>query len=66
MLIALPGVPRELFYLLEHAVLPWLAARFPAMGAIHARVLHGRLVGRGYIGDCAKRWFKFPIPNPLA
>ena len=38
-LIALPGVPRELFYLLEHAVLPWLAARFPAMGAIHARVL---------------------------
>ncbi len=48
-LIALPGVPRELFYLLEHAVLPWLAARFPAMGAIHARVLHVAGLGESVV-----------------
>ena len=48
-LIALPGVPRELFYLLEHAVLPWLAARFPALGAIHARVLHVAGLGESVV-----------------
>ncbi len=43
--ISLPGVPREMEYLLEHRVLPYLRERFGLTGCIKARVL--RTIGMG-------------------
>lgn len=43
--ISLPGVPRELEYMLEHAVLPYLRQRITLPAVIHSRVL--RTVGIG-------------------
>jgi len=43
--ISLPGVPREMKYLLEHAVIPYLRERFNLTSIIKARVL--RTVGIG-------------------
>jgi nicotinamide-nucleotide amidase len=43
--ISLPGVPREMEYLLEHAVLPYLRDRFDLRAVIKARVL--RTAGMG-------------------
>ncbi|MBI3158568.1 MAG: CinA family nicotinamide mononucleotide deamidase-related protein [Chloroflexi bacterium] len=39
-IICLPGVPREMEYLLEHAMLPYLRERYALTGTIRARVLH--------------------------
>lgn len=44
-LIALPGVPRELEYMLEHAVVPFLKTRFQLASVIRSRTL--RTVGIG-------------------
>ncbi len=44
-IIALPGVPREMEYLMEHAVLPYLRERFHLHGIIKVRIL--RTVGIG-------------------
>lgn len=38
--ICLPGVPREMKYLLEHEVMPYLIRVFPATDVIKTRVLH--------------------------
>jgi len=38
--ISLPGVPREMEYLFNHDVLPYLRQRFDLRGVILARVLH--------------------------
>ncbi len=38
--ISLPGVPKEMEYLFQHAVLPMLRERFDIHGIILARVLH--------------------------
>jgi nicotinamide-nucleotide amidase len=43
--ISLPGVPRELEYMLEHAVLPYLRQRMTLPAVIHSRTL--RTVGIG-------------------
>lgn len=54
-LVALPGVPREMHHLLETAVLPWLAGRFAPLDRISVRVLHTAGLGEsaidGRIGD---------------
>jgi nicotinamide-nucleotide amidase len=50
-IIALPGVPREMEYLLEHAVLPYLSQRFKLASVIKARVLHTAGVGESQIDD---------------
>ncbi len=39
-LICLPGVPREMEYLLQAAVIPWLKDHYPLSGVIKAKVLH--------------------------
>lgn len=49
--IALPGVPREMEYLLENAVLPYLRTRYQLTGLIKARVLHTVGVGESQIDD---------------
>lgn len=43
--IALPGVPREMEHLLEHAVIPYLQERFGLQGLIKTRIL--RTAGAG-------------------
>lgn len=48
-IIALPGVPREMEYLYEHAVLPYLRRRFNLSGVIKARVLHTSGAGESQI-----------------
>ncbi len=43
--IALPGVPREMEHLMDHAVIPYLRKRFGLQGVIKARIL--RTAGAG-------------------
>jgi nicotinamide-nucleotide amidase len=50
-IISLPGVPREMEYLLGHAVLPYLRQRYQLSGIIKARVLHTAGVGESQIDD---------------
>lgn len=44
-IISLPGVPREMMYLLDHAALPYLASKFDLRDVIVVRTLH--TVGEG-------------------
>lgn len=48
-IIALPGVPREMDYLLEHAVIPYLKNRYDLHGVIKTRLLHTAGVGESQI-----------------
>ncbi len=50
-IISLPGVPREMEYLLENAVLPYLNEHFSLVGTIKARVLHVASVGESVIDE---------------
>ena len=50
-IIALPGVPREMEYLMQNAVLPYLRERYRLQGVIKARVLHTAGVGESTIDD---------------
>jgi len=49
MVISLPGVPREMEYLMQNAVLPHLQERYPDLGVIKARVLHTAGAGESNI-----------------
>lgn len=49
--IALPGVPSEMEYLLEHAILPYLRVRYDLKGIIKARVLHTAGIGESIIDE---------------
>jgi hypothetical protein len=49
--IALPGVPREMEFLMRHSVMPYLRQRFDLKGTIKARVLHTAGVGESQIDD---------------
>ena len=50
-IISLPGVPREMEYLMENAVLPYLRQRYELTGIIKARVLHTAGVGESQIDE---------------
>lgn len=50
-IISLPGVPREMEYLTQNAVIPYLRDRFQLTGTIKARVLHVAGVGESTIDD---------------
>ena len=47
--ISLPGVPREMKYLLDHEVMPYLDRIFPANAVIKTRVLHTAGVGESVV-----------------
>jgi competence/damage-inducible protein CinA-like protein len=49
--ISLPGVPREMEYLVTHAVLPYLSRRFQLKGMIKTRSIHTAGVGESQIDD---------------
>lgn len=50
-IIALPGVPREMEHLVQAQVLPYLRRRFNLHGIIKARLLHTAGVGESQIDD---------------
>jgi len=49
--ITLPGVPREMEYLLENSVIPYLRDRYHLTGIIKARILHTAGVGESQIDE---------------
>ncbi len=49
--ISLPGVPREMEYLLQHAILPYLQEHYHIQGIIKARVLHTAGTGESQIDE---------------
>jgi competence/damage-inducible protein CinA-like protein len=49
--ISLPGVPREMEYLLAHSVLPYLRQRYHLTGIIKARLLHTAGTGESLIDE---------------
>ncbi len=50
-IISLPGVPREMEYLVQNAILPFLRERFGLKGTIKTRLLHTAGVGESQIDD---------------
>jgi nicotinamide-nucleotide amidase len=50
-IFCLPGVPREMEYLLENAVKPYLQQRFTLKGLIKSRLLHTSGAGESQIDD---------------
>lgn len=50
-IISLPGVPHEMEYLLENAVIPYLREHFALVGTIRACVLHTASVGESVIDE---------------
>lgn len=48
---SLPGVPSEMEYLVEHAVIPFLREHYQLHGIIKARLLHTAGVGESLIDD---------------
>lgn len=49
--ISLPGVPKEMEYLIQNAVMPYLRERFDLKGTIKARVLHTASMGESQVDD---------------
>ncbi len=49
--ISLPGVPREMEYLMDHVVIPYLRKRYQLTGIIKARLIHTAGVGESQIDD---------------
>jgi nicotinamide-nucleotide amidase len=49
--IALPGVPSEMAYLLKNAIIPYLRHRYQISGMIKSRILHTAGVGESQIDD---------------
>ncbi len=50
-LVCLPGVPREMEYLMQASVIPWLKDHFSLSGIIKARVLHIAAVSESKIDE---------------
>lgn len=50
-IISLPGVPREMEYLIQNAVLPYLRFHYQLQGIIKARILHTAGVGESQIDE---------------
>lgn len=50
-IISLPGVPREMEYLVENQVFPYLKKRFNLQGIIMARVLHTSGMGESAVDE---------------
>jgi nicotinamide-nucleotide amidase len=48
-IIALPGVPREMEYILENAILPYLCNRYQLKGIIKTRLIHTVGIGESQI-----------------
>jgi len=49
--ITLPGVPREMTYLMEHSIVPWLQEHTDAPAVIKSRILRAAGLGESTIDD---------------
>ncbi len=61
--ISLPGVPREMEYLAEHEVFPYLRQRYQLRGIIKARVLHTAGMGESVIDEHIGEFEKLANPT---
>ncbi len=61
--ISLPGVPREMKYLLDHAVIPYLREHFGLTSIIKARVLRTAGIGESTIDDLIGDLMTLPNPT---
>ncbi|GAP15004.1 protein containg molybdenum cofactor synthesis domain [Longilinea arvoryzae] len=59
----LPGVPREMEYLLQNAVFPLLEERFDLYGTIQALVLHCAGVGESQVDEWVGDFETYPNPT---
>ena len=50
-IISLPGVPREMEYLIENHVIPYLKQHFQILGTIKASVLHAAGIGESQVDE---------------
>lgn len=50
-IICLPGVPREMEYLIQNSVLPYIQSKYPTPSIILAKILHTSGVGESQIDD---------------
>ena len=50
-IICVPGVPREMEYLIEHVAIPYLTQHYQLSGTIKARVLHAAGIGESVVDD---------------
>jgi competence/damage-inducible protein CinA-like protein len=50
-IISLPGVPREMEYLIEHVVMPYLKQKYTLKGTIKAKVLHVSGIGESQVDE---------------
>jgi nicotinamide-nucleotide amidase len=62
-IISLPGVPREMEYLMKNAVLPYLRQHYTLKGIIKARVLHTAGAGESQIDDQIDDLERFSNPT---
>ncbi|PWH14218.1 MAG: competence/damage-inducible protein A [Anaerolineae bacterium] len=62
-LIALPGVPREMEYLAENEIFPYLRKRYDLRGVIKARVLHTAGMGESVIDEHIGEFEKLSNPT---
>jgi nicotinamide-nucleotide amidase len=62
-IISLPGVPREMEYLMKNAVLPYLRQHYTLKGIIKARVLHTAGAGESQIDDHIDDLERFSNPT---
>jgi competence/damage-inducible protein CinA-like protein len=51
LIISLPGVPREMEYLMQHAIIPYLRQQYDLHTIIKSRVLHTVGIGESQIDD---------------
>jgi competence/damage-inducible protein CinA-like protein len=62
-LVCLPGVPCEMEYLMQNAVIPWLKAHYPLAGVIKARVLHIGAVSESKVDELVGDLEKMTNPS---
>jgi nicotinamide-nucleotide amidase len=62
-IIALPGVPREMEYLIQNQVLPYLRDRYHLTGIIKTRILHTAGVGESQIDSVIGELEKLSNPT---
>ena len=62
-IISLPGVPREMEYLTENTVLPYLRGRYQLVGTIKARVLHTAGMGESQVDEYVGEFEKMTNPT---
>jgi competence/damage-inducible protein CinA-like protein len=63
MIIALPGVPSEMEYVLQHEVMPLLRRKYPAASVLKMRVLHALAAGESQLDALIGEFEKWSNPT---